>query len=111
LNENPSAYKPVPINWVGTFTNETGITLQIKDAPLSDNRLKFELVQQNPDCLESIKGNANLIKSDMATYTVHDTVIITLLYRTDQIDVSEIGYTHGASCTTFAGTYMRQMLK
>jgi hypothetical protein len=104
-------FSPVPkIDWPGTYTNETGIVLKINDAPLS-NRLKFELVQSTPNCLESIHGNATLVKSDIATYTEHDTTIITLVYHPQEIDISEFGYTHGQSCNTFNGTYKRNPVK
>jgi hypothetical protein len=99
------------IEWPGTYTNETGIVLKINEAPLMDGRLKFELVQNTPNCMESIHGTATLVKSDIATYTEHDTVIITLMYRPQQVDISEIGYSHGASCNTFNGTYRRNPVK
>jgi hypothetical protein len=101
----------VKVDWPGNYTNETGIVLKINDAPLSDGRLRFELVQSTPNCMESIHGMANLVKSDVATYIEHDTMIITLMYRPDQVDISEIGYTHGTSCNTFNGTYRKDPIK
>ena len=103
--------KNVKIDWPGTYTNETGIVLKINEAPLADNRLKFELVQSTPNCMESIHGTANLVKPDIATYIEHDTMIITLMYRPDGVNISEIGYTHGSSCNTFNGTYRKNPIK
>lgn len=99
------------IDWVGTYTNETGIVLKINEAPVVEGRLKFELIQSTPNCMESIHGTANLIKSDVATYTEHDTVSITLMYKKDQVNISEIGVSHGQSCNTFNGTYKKDPTK
>jgi hypothetical protein len=95
--------------WKGNYVNEKGATLTIDD-PKSDGFMKFELVQTTPNCSEGIHGTAKLDRPDIATYTEHDTLILTFMYKAkpEQVDVSEIGFTHGATCNPFNGTYKKK---
>ena len=72
--------------------------------------MKFDLIQNAPNCLESIHGIAKLDKPDIAIYTERDTMFITLMYKQkpEEVDVSEFNYAHGSNCNPFYGTYKKK---
>lgn len=98
-------YHPVKNDWVGSYVNEYGTILNIKDQTLLD--FTFEIVNRKGECQESFRGKAVLEKADNAGYHDKDNIlIITFLRRSDgRIEVSETGFQHASDCLSFSGIF------
>jgi hypothetical protein len=92
-------------DWVGSYVNEYGTVLNIKDETLVD--FTFEIINKKGECQESFHGKAVLEKANNASYHDKDNIlIITLLRRTDgRIEVSETGFQHAPDCLSFSGIF------
>ncbi len=93
-------------DWPGTYANEFGKTLKIKEAP-SDGKLHFELIQDSPDCIESFKGSAAMISGATARYK-RDDVELTFTWKMGNVEVSDLGFAHNTGCEPFSGIYRKQ---
>ncbi len=93
-------------DWPGTYVNEFGKTLKIKDAP-SDGTLYFELIQNSPDCIESFKGSAAMISGATAKYK-RDEVELTFTWKAGNVEVADLGFAHVTGCEPFNGVYRKQ---
>jgi len=90
-------------SWTGTYNSKSGASLKV-NGPASDGAVKFELVQGDESCAELVEGTAYLHNSAVANY-YENKAIFTLTYNPRQIEISELGYEHGASCRSFKGMY------
>lgn len=91
--------------WSGTYVNENGIVLNVKDETLID--FTFEIVNKKGECQESFHGKAVLNSATNASYIDKDNILtISLRKKKDgKIEVSETGFQHAPSCQPFSGIY------
>jgi hypothetical protein len=103
--DHSSANTSRKANWVGSYVNEYGTTLTVKDQSLLD--ITFELVNRNGECQESFHGKAALTSATNALYQDKDNILkISLLRRSDgKIEVTETGFEHSPDCVSFSGIF------
>ena len=94
-------------NWVGSYVNEYGTVLNVKEQTLLD--ITFEIINKKGECQESFRGKATLTSANNATYQDKDNIlVITLLRRTDgKIEITETGFEHAPDCLSFSGIFKR----
>lgn len=116
INSETSIVKPESTksddysNWSGTYLDEFGRSLKII-GPASDGAVKFELTpQNNENCAEDVwSGTAYLTKSYLANYQDENSEChLNFTFNPGQIEVGDYNCSHGASCGTFDGVYIKK---
>lgn len=98
-------------DWSGVYVSKAGYnaTLVLK-GPAADGALQFELSQiGGQSCVEEEVGTAYLVKIDLAEYYVSGSqCFYSFQFYGDEVYVRELRCSHGASCGSFEGTYVRK---
>ena len=107
-NQSTASSKSTDVsNWTGTYTDKFGTTLKLT-GPASDGAVKFELVQGSSNCAELTEGIAYLEKAGFAIYSEENVGTLKFTYNNGEIELSEVDFSHGASCGSYDGYYKKK---
>jgi hypothetical protein len=98
-------------DWSGVYDSKAGYnaTLELK-GPTADGAVHFKLSQiGGQSCAEMEEGTAYLVKPDLAEYYVPGSqCFFSFQFYGSEVYVRELRCSHGASCGSFEGYYIRK---